>query len=39
VVNWNEPAMFFGGVHSIQRQGTAFHAAADDRREGYALEV
>ena len=39
VVNWKEPAMFFGGVHSIQRQGTAFHAAADDRREGYALEV
>lgn len=39
VVNWQAPAMFFGGVHSLQRQGQTWRAAADDRREGYALEV
>ncbi|BDS14285.1 gamma-glutamyltransferase [Aureispira anguillae] len=39
VVNWEEPAMFFGGVHTIQRKGKKLYAAADNRREGFALEV
>lgn len=39
VVNWEEAAMFFGGVHSIHRQGEHWEAVGDDRREGFALEV
>ena len=39
VVNWDNTAMFFGGVHTIHRQGKKWQAAADDRREGFALEV
>lgn len=39
VVNWDAPAMFFGGVHSIQRQGTDWQATADARREGFAMDV
>ncbi len=39
VVNWENPAMFFGGVHTIHRYGEQWHAIGDDRREGFALEV
>jgi len=39
VVNWKKTSMFFGGVHTIQRKGNHFKAVADDRREGFAMEV
>jgi gamma-glutamyltranspeptidase/glutathione hydrolase len=39
VVNWTEPAMCFGGVHTIHRYGEQWQAIGDDRREGFALEV
>lgn len=39
VVDWTAPSMFFGGVHSIQRQGQQWRATADARREGFAMEV
>jgi len=37
VVNWEEPAMFFGGVHTIQKKGNMMYAAGDTRREGFSL--
>lgn len=39
VINWEKPAMFFGGVHTIQRRGSQLYAAGDHRREGFALQV
>lgn len=39
VVNWDQLAMFFGGVHTIQRKGKHLFATGDHRREGFALEV
>lgn len=39
VIHWEKPAMFFGGVHTIQRKDNQFYAAGDHRREGFALEV
>lgn len=39
VINWEQPAMYFGGVHTIQRKGSRLYAAGDTRREGFALEV
>lgn len=39
VINWTEPAMFFGGVHTIQRKGKQWQATGDTRREGFAMEV
>jgi len=39
VINWEAPAMYFGGVHTIQRKGNRLYAAGDTRREGFALEV
>jgi gamma-glutamyltranspeptidase/glutathione hydrolase len=37
VVNWEEPSMFFGGVHTIQKKGNTMYAAGDSRREGFSL--
>ncbi len=39
VINWKEPAMFFGGVHTIHKKGKTLHACGDNRREGFALKV
>ena len=39
VVNWKTSSMFFGGVHTIQKKDGTFHAAADDRREGFAIKL
>lgn len=39
VKNWDESAMFFGGVHTIVKQKDGFYAASDDRREGFVMEV
>ncbi len=39
VINWKAPAMFFGGVHTIQKQGATYIGAADERREGFAMEL
>jgi len=37
VVNWNQKAMFFGGVHTISRKNGQIDAVADSRREGHAI--
>ncbi len=39
VIQWEQPAMYFGGVHTIQRKNSSLYAAGDTRREGFALEV
>lgn len=39
VVNWKESSMFFGGVHTIQQKEGRLQAAADERREGFAMQV
>ena len=37
VVRWKNPSMFFGGVHTIYRDGDTYQAAGDPRRDGVAL--
>ena len=39
IINWDTPAMYFGGVHTIHKKGTSLHAAGDTRREGFAMKV
>ena len=39
VVNWTEPSMFFGGVHTILQKAHKYYAVGDTRREGFAMEV
>lgn len=40
VVQWEEPSMFFGGVHTIARLANGeLQGAGDGRREGYLLEL
>ena len=39
VINWEEPAMFFGGVHTIVKNGKHLKAAGDDRRDGFSMEA
>ena len=39
IIDWDQKAMFFGGVHSIHRQGELIQASGDDRREGFACIV
>ncbi|MCH2022338.1 MAG: gamma-glutamyltransferase [Saprospiraceae bacterium] len=37
VINWEAPAMFFGGVHTIHKKGDDLFASGDDRRDGFAM--
>jgi len=40
VVQWDEPSMFFGGVHTIVRSSNGeLQGVGDGRREGYLLEL
>lgn len=34
VYGWPETNLFFGGVHSVLKQGNEFHAVGDERRDG-----
>lgn len=37
VLAWKDTSMFFGGVHSIYKQGNQYVAKGDERRDGVAL--
>ncbi|MDC0230824.1 gamma-glutamyltransferase [Aureispira] len=39
VINWESPAMFFGGVHTIHKKGNDLFASGDDRRDGFSMIV
>ena len=39
IINWETPAMFFGGVHTIHRFNQELQACGDKRREGFSCVV
>lgn len=39
IINWETPAMFFGGVHTIHRFNKELQACGDNRREGFSCVV
>jgi gamma-glutamyltranspeptidase/glutathione hydrolase len=36
---WSSQNLFFGGAHTVMRDGTTFHGAGDPRRGGVAVIV
>ena len=36
---WDQQSLYFGGTHCISSQGKTYKAIADERREGFAIEL
>ncbi len=39
IIRWDRPDMFFGGVHTIVKDGNNIRGIPDERREGVVLQV